>query len=73
MNNATLRVLVTGGSRHAVLRTPDMNISFLMNDGESPEQAIERAIADEQEYARTIVARTLRWRAALKATQATQA
>jgi isoaspartyl peptidase/L-asparaginase-like protein (Ntn-hydrolase superfamily) len=70
MSNATLRILVTGAGRHAILKTPDMDVSFTMNDGESPEEAIERAIADEQERARIMVARTLRWRAALNATKA---
>lgn len=62
----TIRTLQSGGTRYAILETDVMEVRFLMQDGETAEQAIERSMVELDQHARALNLRAARIRAALR-------
>lgn len=62
----TIRTLQSGGTRYAILETDVMEVQFLMQDGETAEQAIERSMVELDQRACALSLRAARIRAALR-------
>ncbi len=61
----TLRSIHTGDTRCAILETDVMEVQFMMNEGETATQAVERNIAELERRASILSMRAQRIRAAL--------
>ena len=61
----TLRSIHTGDTRYAILDTDVMEVQFMMNEGETATQAVERNIAELEQRASILSMRAQRIRAAL--------
>jgi hypothetical protein len=61
----TLRSIHTGDTRYAILETDVMEVQFMMNEGETATQAVERNIAELEQRASILSMRAQRIRAAL--------
>jgi hypothetical protein len=61
----TLRSIHTGDTRYAILETDVMEVQFMMNEGETATQAVERNIAELERRASILSMRAQRIRAAL--------
>jgi hypothetical protein len=63
--NASLRSIHTGDTRYAILETDVMEVHFMMNEGETATQAVERNIAELEQRASILSMRAQRIRAGL--------
>jgi len=61
----TLRSIQSGDTRYAILETDQMLVQFMMNEGETASQAVERHIAELEQKASVLSMRAQRIRAGL--------
>jgi hypothetical protein len=61
----SLRSIQSGDTRYAILETDVMYVQFMLNDGETASQAVERHIAELEQKAAILSMRAQRIRAGL--------